>query len=92
MTPTTLARRCVPPHTAKARPLLTLLGWVAWRQNDTVAARQAFSDALDIDPNYRLAKHMLDGIRTECDRAGVLAIFREAEQRFTEGRAALDDL
>ncbi|MEV4907099.1 DUF4192 domain-containing protein [Streptomyces albidoflavus] len=81
-----LARRCVPPHTAKARPLLTLLGWVAWRQNDTVTARQAFSDALDIDPNYRLARHMLDGIRVELDPAEVLADRREANLRFAAGR------
>ncbi|MFJ5307508.1 DUF4192 family protein [Streptomyces sp. NPDC088350] len=87
-----LARRCVPPHTDKAPPLLTLLGWVAWRQNDTVAAGHAFSDALDIDPDYRLAKHMLDGIRAEHDPAAFLAVYREAAQRFTEGRADLDNL
>ncbi|MFJ2202732.1 DUF4192 family protein [Streptomyces violaceusniger] len=87
-----LARRCVPPHTDKAPPLLALLGWVAWRQNDTVTASHAFSDALDIDPHYRLAKHMLEGIRTECDPAEFLAIFREAAQRFAAGRADLDNL
>lgn len=87
-----LARRCVPPHTDKAPPLLTLLGWVAWRQNDTVTASHAFSDALDIDPEYRLAKHMLDGIRTECDPAAFLAVYREAAQRFAAGRADLDNL
>lgn len=43
-----LARRCVPPHTGKAPPLLTLLGWVAWRQGDTVTASHAFAEALDI--------------------------------------------
>ncbi|WP_442737896.1 DUF4192 family protein [Streptomyces pseudogriseolus] len=87
-----LARRCVPPHTDKAPPLLTLLGWVAWRQNDTVTASHAFSDALDIDPHYRLAKHMLEGIRTECDRDGFLEIFRAADQRFAADRADLDNL
>ncbi|MGW7354938.1 DUF4192 family protein [Streptomyces sp. NPDC054784] len=46
-----LARRRVPSHTEKAPPLLTLLGWVAWRQNDTVTASHTFSDALDNDPH-----------------------------------------
>lgn len=87
-----LARRCVPPHTDKAPPLLTLLGWVAWRQNDTVTASHAFSDALDIDPHYVLAKHMLEGFRTECDPAVFLEIFRAADQRFAAGRADLDNL
>ncbi|MFJ2247441.1 DUF4192 family protein [Streptomyces sp. NPDC094461] len=87
-----LARRCVPPHTDKAPPLLTLLGWVAWRQNDTVTASHAFSDALDIDPHYILAKHMLEGFRTECDPAAFLEVFRAADQRFAAGRADLDNL
>ncbi|MFE9247834.1 DUF4192 family protein [Streptomyces sp. NPDC007088] len=87
-----LARRCVPPHTDKAPPLLALLGWVAWRQNDTVTASHAFSDALDIDPHYRLAKHMLEGIRSEYDQDEFLAIFRAADQRFAAGRADLDNL
>ncbi|BDM67555.1 hypothetical protein HEK616_10420 [Streptomyces nigrescens] len=87
-----LARRCVPPHTDKAPPLLTLLGWVAWRQNDTVTASHAFSDALDIDPHYSLAKHMLDGVRTDCDPAALLAVCREEAQRFAAGRADLDNL
>ncbi|MGD6751914.1 DUF4192 family protein [Streptomyces sp. BH105] len=87
-----LARRCVPPHTDKAPPLLTLLGWVAWRQNDTVTASHALSDALDIDPDYRLAKLLLEGINKEVAPAGFLAICREAAQRFADGRADLDNL
>ncbi|ANP51104.1 hypothetical protein J2Z21_009584 [Streptomyces griseochromogenes] len=72
-----LARRCVPPHTGKAPPLLTLLGWVAWRQGDTATASHAFAEALDIYPGYTLAKLMLDGIRNGCDLAQLLATFRE---------------
>ncbi|WP_145497594.1 DUF4192 domain-containing protein [Streptomyces sp. CFMR 7] len=87
-----LARRCVPPHTDKAAPLLTLLGWVAWRQNDTVTASHALSDALDVDPHYQLAKLLLDAIRMGCDPAGFLEISREAAQRFAEARADLDNL
>lgn len=87
-----LARRCVAPYTDLAPPLLTLLGWVAWRQNDIVTASHAFSDALAIDPHHRLAQHMLEGIRTEADRDGFLAIFRVAAQRFAAGRADLDNL
>ncbi|WP_179166478.1 DUF4192 family protein [Streptomyces sp. CB03238] len=87
-----LARRCVPPHTDKAPPLLTLLGWVAWRQDDTVTATHAFADALDIDPGYTLAQILLDGIRTECDPAPLLATYREAAARFAASRADLDTL
>ncbi|MEW2168032.1 DUF4192 family protein [Streptomyces sp. NPDC007084] len=76
----------------KAPRVLTLLGWVAWRQNATVTASHTFSDALDNDPHYRLAKLLLEAIRTECDTDGFLAISREAAQRFVEGRADLDNL
>ncbi|MEV6132141.1 DUF4192 family protein [Streptomyces violaceusniger] len=85
-----LARRCVPPHTDKAPPLLTLLGWVAWRQDDTITAVHAFADALDTDPGYELAKILLDGIRTRCDPAALLAAFRDAAARFAASRADLD--
>ncbi|MBY8884823.1 DUF4192 domain-containing protein [Streptomyces sp. PTM05] len=87
-----LARRCVPPHTDKAPPLLTLLGWVAWRQNDTVTASHALADALGIDPDYRMAKVLLHAIRAECDPARFLAICREEADRFAASRADLDTL
>ncbi|RYJ28822.1 hypothetical protein CU044_2583 [Streptomyces sp. L-9-10] len=87
-----LARRCVPPHTGKAAPLLTLLGWVAWRQNDTVTAAHALSDAVDIDPHYGLATILLDGIRTEADPAPLLKKIREVVAQFAASRADLDTL
>ncbi|MFI9391862.1 DUF4192 family protein [Streptomyces bauhiniae] len=87
-----LARRCVPPHTDKAPPLLTLLGWAAWRQGDTVTASHAFSDALDIDPGYRLARLLLQALRAEHDPATILATFRLEAQRFAARRADLDNL
>ncbi|SBU89622.1 hypothetical protein YW5DRAFT_00677 [Streptomyces sp. Ncost-T6T-1] len=45
-----------------------------------VTASHAISDALDNDPHYRLAKLLLEAIRTECDTDGFLAINREAAQ------------
>ncbi|MGW7572353.1 DUF4192 family protein [Streptomyces sp. NPDC054765] len=85
-----LARHCVPPHTDKAPPLLTLLAWVVWRQGDTVTASHALTDALDIDPGYGLAELLLTGIRTKCDPAPILAMFREEAARFHASRADLD--
>lgn len=87
-----LARRCVPPHTGKAPPLLTLLGWVAWRQGDTVTASHAFTEAVDIYPGYTLATLLLDGIRTECDPARLLATCRDAAAEFAASRPDLDTL
>ncbi|MET9833744.1 DUF4192 family protein [Streptomyces sp. NPDC006385] len=87
-----LARRCVPPHTGKAPPLLTLLGWVAWRQGDTVTASHAFAEAVDIYPGYTMAKLLLDGIRKECDPARLLATYRAAAAEFAAGRPDLDTL
>lgn len=87
-----LARRCVPPYTDMAAPLLTLLGWVAWRQDDTVTAAHAFSDALDINPGYALAKILLEGIHTEADPAPLLKTCREAATQFAASRADLDNL
>ncbi len=87
-----LARRCVPPHTGKAPPLLTLLGWVAWRQGDTVTASHAFTEALAIYPGYTLAKLMLTGIRNQTDPALLLAKYRDAAAEFTANRPDLDAL
>ncbi|MFI2258978.1 DUF4192 family protein [Streptomyces tubercidicus] len=87
-----LARHCVPPHTDKAPPLLTLLGWVFWRQGDTVTASHALTDALGIDPGCSLAGLLLDGIRTECDPAKILAMFRKEAALFAASRADLDAL
>ncbi|MEU6138782.1 DUF4192 family protein [Streptomyces sp. NPDC047081] len=85
-----LARRCVPPHTGDAPPLLTLLAWVAWRQGDTVTASHALHEAIAIYPGYTLAKLLLDGIRKQCDTALLLAMYREAAAEFTASRQDLD--
>ncbi|MFJ9617805.1 DUF4192 domain-containing protein [Streptomyces noursei] len=81
-----LARRCVPPHTEKAPPLLTLLGWAAWRQGDTTTASHAFAEALAIHPGYTLAELLLEGIRNECDPARILATNRNEATRFAATR------
>ncbi|MGW0545173.1 DUF4192 family protein [Streptomyces griseoincarnatus] len=85
-----IARRCVPPHKGKAPPLLTLLGWVAWRQGDTVTASHAFTEALGIYPGYTMAKPLLDGIRMQCDPARLLATYRDAAAEFAASRPDLD--
>ncbi|MET8677043.1 DUF4192 domain-containing protein [Streptomyces sp. NPDC004647] len=72
-----LARRCVSPHTDKAVPLLTLLAWVAWRQNDTVTARVALRHALTTNPRYTLAGLLHDGINGGAGPLGLLAIARD---------------
>ncbi|MFE7781235.1 DUF4192 domain-containing protein [Streptomyces nigrescens] len=85
-----LAQQCVPPHTSKAPPLLTLLAWVLWRQGDAASATQALTDALDITPRYTLAGLLLHGIRTECDPAPILAMFRKESAQFAASRADRD--
>ncbi|MFJ5734770.1 DUF4192 family protein [Streptomyces microflavus] len=87
-----LARRCVPPYADMAPPLLTLLGWVAWREGDTVTAAHAFSDAIDIDPGYDLAEVLLEGVRNGTDPAPILAVVRKEAARFEARRADLDNL
>ncbi|OKJ55966.1 DUF4192 domain-containing protein [Streptomyces sp. CB02115] len=87
-----LARRCVPPYADMAPPLLTLLGWVAWREGDTVTAAHAFSDAIDIDPGYDLAETFLDGVRNGTDPAPILAVVRKEAARFEASRDDLDNL
>ncbi|MFD4480532.1 DUF4192 domain-containing protein [Streptomyces sp. NPDC058257] len=71
-----LARRCVPPHTDKAPPLLTLLGWVAWRQDDTVLARLAFREATAIDPTYEMAELLHHGVSNGADPHRLLKAYR----------------
>lgn len=71
-----LARRCVPPHTDKAPPLLTLLGWVAWRQGDTTLARLALREATAIDPEYDMADLLHHGVSVGFDPHELLKAYR----------------
>ncbi|MEU0839513.1 DUF4192 domain-containing protein [Streptomyces sp. NPDC005962] len=72
-----LARRCLPPYTQKAVPLLSLLAWVAWRQDDTLTARLALKDALTADPDYELAGLLVVAINEGEDPQGLLNLARE---------------
>lgn len=85
-----LARHCVPPHTDKMPPLLTLFAWVAWRQGDTSTARHALADALSIDPGYLLAGLMLGGIRKDNGLELFLKTYRRAAERFAADRPDFD--
>ncbi|MFE8986792.1 DUF4192 family protein [Streptomyces collinus] len=73
-----LARRCVPLHTDLVPPLLTLLAWVTWRQDDTVTARHALKEALSLDPAHRMVNLLYDAINRGVDREELLEVFRIA--------------
>ncbi|MET7718099.1 DUF4192 domain-containing protein [Streptomyces sp. NPDC005407] len=73
---TYLARCCVPPYTAAAAPVLTLLAWVAWRQDDKITARLALRQALNTSPEYAMADMLHTGINTGADPLGLLDIVR----------------
>ncbi|MFE0130129.1 DUF4192 domain-containing protein [Streptomyces sp. NPDC059037] len=79
-----LARRCVPPHSRMALPLLTLLSWVAWRQDDIVTARHAIKEALTIGPTYLMADLLHDAMNSRTDRDGLLTRIRAANHRQVE--------
>jgi hypothetical protein len=74
---TCLARRCAPPFTGQAVPLLTCLAWVAWRQDDKITARLALRQALTTAPDYAMADMLHDAINTGADPLGLLAIVRD---------------
>ncbi|MER6011619.1 DUF4192 domain-containing protein [Streptomyces bluensis] len=76
-----LARRCVPPHTDLAPPLLTLLAWVAWRQEDIITARYALKEALTIDPTYHMANLLHEAINRGVDNDKLLNAFRTGNPR-----------
>nr|WSZ96800.1 DUF4192 domain-containing protein [Streptomyces sp. NBC_00857] len=73
-----LARSCVPPFTYEAAPALTLLAFVAWRQNDIITARLALRQALTINPDYEIATGIHLGIEDEDDPREFLIAAREA--------------
>lgn len=73
---TYLARRCTPPYTAEAVPLLTLVAWIAWRQDDKITARLALRQALNTSPEYVMADMLHDAINTDADPLGLLDIVR----------------
>lgn len=75
-----LARRCHPPYTDMAAPALTLLGWVAWRQDDLPAARLALKEALTLNPDYEMASLLHDMINSEADPQNLLAIALQAKE------------
>lgn len=74
---TYLARRCVPPFTDQAVPLLTALAWVAWRQDDKITARLALRQALNTSPEYAMADLLHELINTGADPQGLLNIVRD---------------
>jgi hypothetical protein len=74
---TYLARRCIPPFTGQAVPVLTALAWVAWRQDDKITARLALKQALTTDPDYAMADILHDAINTGADPLGLLNIVRD---------------
>ncbi|MGW8951540.1 DUF4192 domain-containing protein [Streptomyces sp. NPDC055709] len=74
----TLARHCVPPHATLAPASLTLLAWVAWRQDDTATARHALKEALTIDPTCSMANLLHDAMNLGTDRNKLSEIFRTA--------------
>ncbi|MFJ6820500.1 DUF4192 domain-containing protein [Streptomyces niveus] len=88
----TLARRCVPPYTELAPSLLTLFAWVTWRQGDTVTARHALREALEIDSTYSLAQHLHAAINQGIPADGFLDICRTAgREQEADDEAALRD-
>lgn len=88
-----LARRCVPPYTDLAPSLLTLFAWVAWRQGDTVTARHALREALDIENGYTLAQQLHMAINQDVPADGFLDICRTVgREQQADDEAALRDL
>jgi hypothetical protein len=88
----TLARRCVPPYSAMAPSLLTLFAWVTWRQDDTVTARHALREALEIDRSYTLAQLLHTAINQGSPADGFLNICRTAVgEQEADDEAALRD-
>ncbi|MFE3525366.1 DUF4192 domain-containing protein [Streptomyces sp. NPDC059161] len=73
-----LARRCVPPFTDLAPPLLTLFAWVAWRQGDTASARHALRAAITLDNDYALARQLHQGLNRDVPADRLLEAFRTA--------------
>ncbi|MEU7272193.1 DUF4192 domain-containing protein [Streptomyces asiaticus] len=71
-----LARRCIPPYTDAAVPVLTLFAWIAWRQEDLVAARLALRQALTTNPHYELAHLLNYAINSEVDPQALLQTAR----------------
>ncbi|MFD4480533.1 DUF4192 domain-containing protein [Streptomyces sp. NPDC058257] len=73
-----LARHCAEPFTREAVPILTLFAFVAWRQDELIAARLALRDALTTDPDYELAVGIHLGTIDGEDPRDLLAVARQA--------------
>ncbi|MFE0190755.1 DUF4192 domain-containing protein [Streptomyces sp. NPDC058989] len=73
-----LARHCAAPYTQEAVPALTLLAFVAWRQQDLITARLALRQAITTDPDYELATGLHLGTIDGEDPRELLALARQA--------------
>lgn len=86
-----LTRRCIPPYADAAVPALTLFAWVAWRQQDIIAARLALKQALTIEPEYDLADTLHDAINSGADPQGLLDIARTTrDERLARAHGTAD--
>ncbi|WP_330317991.1 DUF4192 domain-containing protein [Streptomyces platensis] len=73
-----LARHCAAPYTQEAVPALTLLAFVAWRQDDLITAHLALRQAITTDPDYELATGIHLATIDGEDPRELLAIARQA--------------
>ncbi|UKY55198.1 DUF4192 domain-containing protein [Streptomyces inhibens] len=73
-----LARHCAAPYAQEAVPVLTLLAFVAWRQQDLITARLALEQAIATDPDYELAPGIHLGTIDGEDPRELLALARQA--------------
>ncbi|GAA1920042.1 DUF4192 domain-containing protein [Streptantibioticus ferralitis] len=73
-----LARHCTTPYTYEAVPILTLLAFVAWRQDDLITAHLALRQALTTDADYELAVGIHLGILDGDDPRDLLDLAQQA--------------
>ncbi|WP_285738771.1 DUF4192 domain-containing protein [Kitasatospora phosalacinea] len=71
-----LIQRCVDPFEHLAAPPMTLLAWTSWLAGDSATARIVLARALELEPDYTLARLLYESLNCGIAPEALLRVIR----------------
>ncbi|MFB7945216.1 DUF4192 domain-containing protein [Kitasatospora phosalacinea] len=82
-----LIQRCVDPFEHLAAPPMTLLAWTSWLAGDSATARIVLARALELEPDYTLARLLYESLNCGIAPEALLRVVRrERTARLRDGQ------
>ncbi|WP_285678946.1 DUF4192 family protein [Kitasatospora phosalacinea] len=82
-----LIQRCVDPFGHLAAPPMTLLAWTSWLAGDSATARIVLARALELEPDYTLARLLYESLNCGIAPEALLRVVRrERTARLRDGQ------